>query len=63
MPKGRPKGSKNKKKAITDNSAPLVKETKPRAPRVSKNDGFKHGPCGTFWPIDADTCPGCSIKD
>jgi len=60
---GRPKGSVNKPKQRTDNSAPLIQETKERKPRASsKNNGFKHGPCGEFWPADADACPTCSNR-
>ncbi len=56
---GRTKGSKNKPKQRTDNSAPLIQEKKPTTPKKSKTDGFIHGPCGEFWPAEAGRCPNC----
>jgi len=59
---GRPKGSKNKSKQRTDNRVALIKETKPTQTKAGKNDGFTHGPCGTFWPADSPSCPLCHSK-
>lgn len=59
---GRPKGSKNKSKQRTDNRVALVEDKKPTQIKAGKNDGFKHGPCGEFWPADSPSCPFCHSK-
>lgn len=56
---GRPKGSKNKPKVLTDNSVPLISPEKKSYKASTKKDGFKHGPCGKFWPLDEPSCPHC----
>ena len=57
---GRLKGSKNKSKQRTDNRVALVEEKKPTQIKADKNEGFKHGPCGEFWPADSPSCPSCT---